>query len=351
MRRYDKLASLLKQANPSPGSLDGVFTPEELGRPSGAGGQAPGSLDGVFTPEELGRSSEKDFEHKVLYEGETLQKGSKDSTTGGLVSKVQTLLERLGYTLPRSGVDGDFGSETESAVLEFQRNHHKERGLAVSGVINGITLLILQSTTAKRRSAAAPAGEAVLTEQEARRQRARGRNAPSVSGSGRVSKGKLYSDLIAGIAYPNLCKAMVANAIAESSLYYNANGDCGNYAKSRKEKSLDTSLYPESFRRPKRGRCCSFGLWQYNICGGLGNRLLGSALNGSDEEKIAILISYEKQVQFMIAHVNRKIAGINSKESKSVDFWVEWFVRKVERPAKMDKAVVKRQQIARGLVV
>ena len=192
---------------------------------------------------------------------------------------------------------------------------------------------------------------ASLTEDEARRQQARGRNAPTVSGSGRVSAIKLYQDLMAGIAYPNLCRAMVANAIAESALYYNNNGDCGSYAKSKGKKSLDTSLYPDSFHKPKRGRCCSFGLWQYNICGGLGNSLLGSALNGSDEEKIAILINYDKQVQFMISHVNSKIAGITSKEGRSVDYWVEWFVRKVERPAKADRAVAKRQQIARGLTL
>ena len=48
----------------------------------------------------------------------------------------------------------------------------------------------------------------------------------------------------------------------------------------------------------------------------------------------------------MIKYVNKK-AKVNLE--KDVDWWVDWFVRNVERPANMDKAVVKRQNIARGL--
>ena len=73
---------------------------------------------------------------------------------------------------------------------------------------------------------------------------------------------------------------------------------------------------------------------------------VGVGRDSTDAEKIAVLTSYEKQVAFMIKHVNRK-AKVNSDHS--VDWWVDWFVRKVERPANMDRAVVKRQNIARGL--
>ena len=87
----------------------------------------------------------------------------------------------------------------------------------------------------------------------------------------RVSAESLYADLMSGVGNRNLCIAMVANAIGESALYVNANGDCGDYARNR---GIDTSRYPDVFKRPDRGRCCSFGLWQYNICGGLGISLL-----------------------------------------------------------------------------
>ena len=326
----------LRSKNRIPKELRGLFSDEELG-----GWKDLSSLKGDLAGPAGGREGPSE----ALRRGVELKKGMQDSSTDGLVSRVQALLEKHGYL---ATVDGVFGDDTERAVLEFQRNN-KENGLVESGVVDSKTLAVLESAAAKRRQEEALSGEFVLSEKDAERQRARGRNAPTVSGSGRVSASKLYQDLMAGIVYPKLCKAMVANAIAESGLRYNANGDCGSYAKSKGKKSLDTSLYPNSFHSPKRGKCCSFGLWQYNICGGLGNRLLGSALNGSDEEKIAILISYDKQVQFMISHVNKKIDKIKSKESKSVDFWVDWFVRKVERPAKMDRAVAKRRQIARGL--
>ena len=346
-----------------PKDLRGLFTEEELGLSGGEYMRSkhvgPEELKGLFSDEELGlipkpydwnakSPEEKSPEEKPLKKVETLKRGARDSSTNGLVSEVQALLDKYKYLQSASGIDGVFGKETERAVLDFQKNN-KNLGLIESGNVDEATLEALQGSSVKERPSGAHS--AVLTEEEIRRQRARGRNAPKVSGSGRVSAAQLYADLKAGVANPNLCKAMVANAIAESALYYNINGDCGSYAKSKGKRSLDTSLYPGSFRKPKRGKCCSFGLWQYNICGGLGNYLLkayGASGDSSDEEKIAILTSYEKQVQFMIRHVNKK-AKISSRADKSVDWWVEWFVRKVERPAKADRAVVKRQQIARGL--
>ena len=162
----------------------------------------------------------------------------------------------------------------------------------------------------------------------------------------RVSAQGLYSDLMAGIGNKNLCIAMVANAIGESNLYVNSNGDCGDYAKNR---GIDTSKYPQVFRRPSRGRCCSFGLRQYNICGGLGISLLeeyGASKESSDIKKYEIITDYRKQLDFMIKHVQRKF---NINENKSVDEWVKLFVYKVERPADKPGATARRQEIARGL--
>ena len=68
--------------------------------------------------------------------------------------------------------------------------------------------------------------------------------------------------------------------------------------------------------------------------------------NDSAEKKLEVLSDYRKQLDFMVAHVRRKT---NVEEEKSVDDWVDWFVRKVERPANQDRSVVKRQRIADGL--
>ena len=40
---------------------------------------------------------------------------------GDDIKDLQTLLLRLGYALPKYGADGDFGSETRSALKQFQK--------------------------------------------------------------------------------------------------------------------------------------------------------------------------------------------------------------------------------------
>ena len=39
------------------------------------------------------------------------------------MKELQTDLDRLGYNLGICGIDGDFGTATEKAVKEFQRDH------------------------------------------------------------------------------------------------------------------------------------------------------------------------------------------------------------------------------------
>ena len=50
-------------------------------------------------------------------------------TEGNDVKQLQEHLLKLGYSLPKYGADGDFGSETEAAVRAFQ----KAEGLEVDG--------------------------------------------------------------------------------------------------------------------------------------------------------------------------------------------------------------------------
>ena len=67
----------------------------------------------------------------------TLRKGSK----GEYVTLLQTKLANLGYSLGKSGIDGDFGSATLAAVKAFQ----KDRGLTTDGVVGKKTWEVLMN--------------------------------------------------------------------------------------------------------------------------------------------------------------------------------------------------------------
>lgn len=60
-----------------------------------------------------------------------LQKGSK----GDAVVDLQKTLMKLGYSLPKYGADGDFGTETKNAVIQFQKDHD----LTADGIVGANT--------------------------------------------------------------------------------------------------------------------------------------------------------------------------------------------------------------------
>ena len=66
---------------------------------------------------------------------ETLKRGMK----GEDVRKLQHRLMELGYALPKYGADGDYGSETATAVKAFQA----DRGLQTDGIAGEATLAAL----------------------------------------------------------------------------------------------------------------------------------------------------------------------------------------------------------------
>lgn len=65
--------------------------------------------------------------------------GGKGNSLEGYVKALQGLLLVWGYKLPKWGADGDFGSETETAVLNFQHDH----GLSEDGVVGNDTYKVL----------------------------------------------------------------------------------------------------------------------------------------------------------------------------------------------------------------
>lgn len=68
----------------------------------------------------------------------TLKLGS----SGDAVRDLQAKLVARGYPLPKYGVDGNFGSETETAVKAFQRAHHLE----VDGIVGPLTWAEINKT-------------------------------------------------------------------------------------------------------------------------------------------------------------------------------------------------------------
>lgn len=62
--------------------------------------------------------------------------GLKRGDAGVEVANLQQALLDLGYQFPKYGADGDFGEETEQAVIAFQRDH----GLTASGIADEDTL-------------------------------------------------------------------------------------------------------------------------------------------------------------------------------------------------------------------
>lgn len=71
----------------------------------------------------------------------TIRKGNKNA----YVKEMQTGLDKLGYSLGICGIDGDFGTATEKAVREFQRDH----GLEQDGICGPKTWAALQEAMDK----------------------------------------------------------------------------------------------------------------------------------------------------------------------------------------------------------
>jgi len=73
---------------------------------------------------------------KIVYEGKALlREGSKGSS----VKKVQILLMKLGYDLPKKGADGIFGVETNAAIKAFQ----SDNGAVSDGIVGPTTIGLL----------------------------------------------------------------------------------------------------------------------------------------------------------------------------------------------------------------
>jgi len=78
-------------------------------------------------------------------EDEAMKKGDK----GTQVKKIQEMLLALGYSLPKYGADGAFGSETEAAVNAFK----KAVNLPQNGIVDINTLLAMSEALVNKEKA------------------------------------------------------------------------------------------------------------------------------------------------------------------------------------------------------
>lgn len=92
-------------------------------------------------------SQDNNSSNEIIYS--TIKRGSK----GNLVRIAQQKLIAKGYKLPKYGVDGSFGGETEQAVRQLQ----KDAGLTADGIIGKYTWGVLNSDFSRpERSAIYP---------------------------------------------------------------------------------------------------------------------------------------------------------------------------------------------------
>ena len=98
-----------------------------------------GSISANILKEALTRLTKAEVDLSGV--GKNLKKGS----TGDDVKKIQTALDKLGFSLGKFGVDGKFGKITQQAVKDFQ----KLKGLKVTGIVDDATLKALKEATDK----------------------------------------------------------------------------------------------------------------------------------------------------------------------------------------------------------
>lgn len=150
-----------------------------------------------------------------------------------------------------------------------------------------------------------------------------------------VDYSKLLNDLkILGLT-ENAAKGLVANAYGESEFNVKAKGDSGELAAENKNSININGV-----------KYCSFGLWQYNICGGMGVSFLrnyGVDPNDSDnQKKLDILFDYKKQVEFMA----EAVLDEQRNGDKEVGEWIDWIVDNIERPSDLSGAKSTRRGFA-----
>jgi len=229
------------------------------------------------------------------------------------VARMQALLvQAMGLNiLPKHGIDGRYGPETEQAVKQFQIKH----GLQETGAVDTLTLKKLEELgdVAKAEDLA---GAAV--QKRAQTTVFRGKLGKLEKRKDSVSPSRLFQDLKRLGVEAELAKAAVVNARGESWATMRGDIKIGSVGDGG----------------------CSLGLWQFNICAGLGIDMmdtLGISIEKDGYQKVYDTITdYDTQIKFMSNHIT-KINPPGSDITTAEDL-TKWFVYYVERPENKPKA-------------
>jgi len=100
-------------------------------------------LEGLITSEET--NFVKELESLIQSNTELKWEKNKKIEYNDNTKTLQSILQLLGYSLPKWGVDGKFGPETNTAVINFQ----KENNLTPNGVVDNITLKVILKELSK----------------------------------------------------------------------------------------------------------------------------------------------------------------------------------------------------------
>ena len=131
---------------------------------------------------------------------------------------------------------------------------------------------------------------------------------------------KLFEDLYSRLGNKNLSIALVSVAWGESRFNASAAGDYGQYA-SGKEGAINILGL---------GPACSFGIWQLNLCGGLG--LEYSKLYSQKNGDISFLVDPDKQIDFMCNYILKSYPDI-VKKNTDIKSWLNWYFEEIGRGA------------------
>ena len=245
---------------------------------------------------------------KLVNDGKEINKNS----TNREIKIMQIVLAITGEKVELNGI---LDEDTQSKLKTFQ----SKNGLAKTGYFDLLTI-------GKLTEKLIPGYRSVKSDSSLDSQKFSGKN---------VSSQKLLNDIMSRGVNENAAKGLVANAFGESKLNVQAKGDSGSYAqKSNKSIPIGGKRY------------CSFGLWQYNVCGGAGiaflNKFGSDASSSNIEDKLNVLFDYDKQIDYIV----EKIKPEQRKGDKDVLTWVDWIVDNIERPSDRTGAKRTRRQFA-----
>jgi len=244
------------------------------------------------------------------------------------VARMQALLvQNDENSLPIYGIDGIFRGETEKWVEKFQNEHDD---LDNTGQVGQNTLKKLEQLGDVEKAeqiadsvAASPVGGPIGSKFNGGIDKAPPLAvAAHLASRSRVNPAKIYQDLIQNEVSSELAKAAVANARGESNYRVGAVGDQG----------------------------CSLGLWQFNICAGLGREMmtyLGVTREQGPDEIYKQITDYNNQIEYISYHITKE--NPPPRRFKSAKQLVSWFVREVEKPKYKNRAIRERLGFLREL--